>query len=145
MISSMKLRSRRRPIDPATFCIDESQLNGKMLSCRQLNRQLFGPRRIHVLKSACTRAKRPSAAVLSVAVSWCSMNKWQRKAIDKFWRLVYKSEKCWIWLGHRDPKDGYGKYTFSNPTRTHKTQNATAHRFSQSESPLITIVFSSIS
>lgn len=36
------------------------------------------------------------------------------KAIDKFWKLVQKSDGCWTWLGRKDQR-GYGQF-HSPPT-----------------------------
>ena len=42
----------------------------------------------------------------------------------RFWRVVEKTDKCWLWLGYIDP-EGYGRFGCNGKTWL-------AHRFSKS-------------
>ena len=46
-------------------------------------------------------------------------------ASERFWRMVQKTETCWLWVGWRD-KDGYGLFT---PIHKH----VRSHRFAYEE------------
>lgn len=54
----------------------------------------------------------------------------EHRDLTRFWANVYKTDKCWIWLGAR-AKDGYGKYTIVDPrsTNVHGTFSYTPHQF----------------
>ncbi len=44
-------------------------------------------------------------------------------AIERFWKLVKKTETCWIWVGKGKSGGGYGQIKI-------KGKNVSAHRFS---------------
>lgn len=48
----------------------------------------------------------------------------KRKAIERFWKFVYKTDGCWLWTGPQT-RDGYGRLRPG-----HGTNYVTAHRFS---------------
>lgn len=54
----------------------------------------------------------------------------EHRELSRFWANVYKTDKCWIWLGAR-AKDGYGKYTIVDPRSTNQfgTFSYTPHQF----------------
>ncbi len=35
---------------------------------------------------------------------------------EVFWHRVQKTETCWLWTGHRDPR-GYGVFFFQGKSR----------------------------
>lgn len=45
-------------------------------------------------------------------------------AAERFWRMVEKTETCWLWTGAKASKYGHGKFMLTGPSR-----NLKAHRW----------------
>ena len=49
---------------------------------------------------------------------------------ERFWKLVKKSDNCWIWNGYVDPSNGYGSMRWNGKTiRIHRIAYLIAHKF----------------
>ena len=75
-----------------------------------------------VFKASEEARQRNQVAVRKYRLSHPRVRKIRKTAAERFWQKVYKTTKCWFWIGAR-LQDGYGGFT--NPTRSVK-----AHRFS---------------
>lgn len=54
----------------------------------------------------------------------------RRSVEDRFWALVDKNgpSGCWLWIGHRDPKYGHGRWTY-RPEGATKSRCVRPYRF----------------